>query len=435
MHNRLRCLRQPSLMTLCASTWAASFMALLAQVPVSKAAQDASPKAASPAAIPDKSSALRVTFLPPPLEGTLSVGVYDRTGKRVRSLHVEATNADFSVGLNGLSTTWDGKDDAGQPLPPGKYRFKGFAVGDLELTGEAFHGNEWVASEDGPRPVHFHSIKTEGEALILTASDLSGNLWRITEHLNQPDEYPEFFQITDADTPGITDKSPEPVTCAGRDGTVWKIEKAKGETVVVQYDPKGKALRRLTIGAGQPVPVAVAASQTADEVFLLEQDGDHWQLRGLRKRAAADKNGSESAPAAKINSTTPVWETFLDRQRWPCSTFAEVSARVGRAKPFISEPQITVKTQFNPLLGGENSDAMLSVGFDDNGSFLKTTDGLILRRLTDTTHLKWAVLGHDVRQPSLVLLQSDGAVIEEYRILEPDNVMAFDAGDYQWPPK
>ena len=65
MHNRLRCLRQPSLMTLCASTWAASFMALLAQVPVSKAAQDASPKAASPAAIPDKSfvNAFAFTFL------------------------------------------------------------------------------------------------------------------------------------------------------------------------------------------------------------------------------------------------------------------------------------------------------------------------------------------------------------------------------------
>lgn len=435
MHNRLRCLQQPALMTLCASTWAACHLVLLAQGPISKGTQDESHKPVNAIAGADKSPALRVTFLPPPLEGTLSVGVYDRGGKRVRSLHVEATTADFSVGLNGLSTTWDGRDDSGQPLPPGKYRFKGLSVGDLELTGEAFHGNDWVASEDGPRPVHFHSIKAEGETLILTASDLSGQLWRITEWLNQPDASPDFFQITDADSAAITSKHPEPVACAGRDGTVWKIERARGEVVVVQYDSKGKALRRLSTGAGQPVPVALAASQTADEVFLLEQDAEHWQLRGLRKKVAVDKSGPTGAADVKAPPTGPVWETFLEKQRLPCSTFVEVSSRVGRSKPFVSEPQISVKTQFNPLLGGENSSVMLSVGFDEHGSFLQTADGLLLRRLTDTAHLKWTVLGHDARQPSLVLLQSDGAVIEEYRILEPDNVMAFDAGDYQWPPK
>jgi hypothetical protein len=33
------------------------------------------------------------------------------------------------------------------------------------------------------------------------------------------------------------------------------------------------------------------------------------------------------------------------------------------------------------------------------------------------------------------LLQSDGAVVEEYRILRPGALMSFDAGEYQLPPK
>ena len=39
---------------------------------------------ASAQGAPEKGQAVRITFLPPPLEGTLSLGVYDRSGKRVR---------------------------------------------------------------------------------------------------------------------------------------------------------------------------------------------------------------------------------------------------------------------------------------------------------------------------------------------------------------
>ena len=62
---------------------------------------------------------VHITFLPPPLEGTLSAGIYTKEGTLVRVLAREATEKDFTVGLNGFITRWDGKDHAGKELPAG----------------------------------------------------------------------------------------------------------------------------------------------------------------------------------------------------------------------------------------------------------------------------------------------------------------------------
>ena len=76
---------------------------------------------------------VRISFLPPPLEGTISLGVYDSKGKLVRVLHREAELDSFDVGADALHTKWDGKDDAGENAPPGKYSAHGFVVGDLDV--------------------------------------------------------------------------------------------------------------------------------------------------------------------------------------------------------------------------------------------------------------------------------------------------------------
>jgi hypothetical protein len=433
MLNNLRRVRAPLLLTLC----------VLALHPAPRLAH--AQAAAAPVQSPPQASTVRITFLPPPMDGTLSLAVFDRLGKKVRSLHTEAMNSDFVVSLNGLSTVWDGKDDSGKTLPAGKYRVRGLCVGDIELTGEAFHGNDWVETEDGPYPISFRSLNLQGTTLELTASDIHGQLWRITESIADADDTPRFEKIS---VPTEEAASTGPSTCPGRNHTQWSIEKALGETVVVQLDANSEVLRRLSIGAGQPVPIAITASLVDDVVFLLEQDGDHWRVRGLRKKAtppelpptptAGAPPANTSAPAASTGSgsaTTPAWETFFEKNRWPCSTFGEASTRVGRPKPFLAESQISVKSQFNPLLGGTNTDVPLTVGIDDSGSFLKTTDGILLRHLTETKKLRWAVLGHDARQPAVVLLQSNGAVVEEYRILQPGMFMTFDAGEYQWTGK
>lgn len=413
----------------------ASCGALLAAYACAQQPPTQPPAAFPPPLVAVPAGSVKITFLPPPLEGTLSLGVFDRAGKLVRTLKAEAVPADFTVGLNGLITFWDGRDDAGRVLPPGKYRVRGFAVADLEITGEEFHCNDWVESEDGPHPSLFERIRMDGDTLELTALDRGNKRWRILHSLADGESKTEPVETTVSASPkepaakptaeavtALAD-GPGPKSAPGKDGTRWSIEKAAGETVVAQFSPQGEVLRRLSIGTGEPVPIGIAASLERDEVFLLEQDGERYRLRGLRRA------GPKEAGAA------PGWETFLEKNRWPSSRYADVVAHLGRSKPFVAETQISLKSQPNPLLGGGVSEVQISAGKDAAGSFLKTFDGLVLRRLTDTPLLLWVALGREARQPGVVLLQSDGSVVEEYRILQPGTLMSFDAGEYQLPPK
>lgn len=76
---------------------------------------------------------VRFAFVPPPLDGTLSLGIYDNAGKLVRVLHQEAELDEFTVEADGLATQWDGKNDDGVDSPAGKYRARGYAVGASKI--------------------------------------------------------------------------------------------------------------------------------------------------------------------------------------------------------------------------------------------------------------------------------------------------------------
>jgi hypothetical protein len=76
---------------------------------------------------------VRISFLPPPLEGTISLGIYDQWGGLVRVLHQEAELDEFTVGEDALLTRWDGRNDDGEDLPGGKYHARGYLVGHLKV--------------------------------------------------------------------------------------------------------------------------------------------------------------------------------------------------------------------------------------------------------------------------------------------------------------
>ena len=76
---------------------------------------------------------VRISFVPPPLEGAISLGVYDKAGKLVRIVHAEANLSEFTIGADALVTQWDGKNDDAEDLPPGKYRARGYLVGPLTV--------------------------------------------------------------------------------------------------------------------------------------------------------------------------------------------------------------------------------------------------------------------------------------------------------------
>jgi hypothetical protein len=85
----------------------------------------------SPAASVERNVPLR--FVPPPIEGTISLGIFDSNDKLVRVLHREAKIDNFTIDENALKTTWDGKSDANEALPSGKYRARGYIVANLKV--------------------------------------------------------------------------------------------------------------------------------------------------------------------------------------------------------------------------------------------------------------------------------------------------------------
>jgi hypothetical protein len=90
------------------------------------------------------SRSVRISFVPPPLDGTISLGIYDLAGNLVRILHQQVSLDAFTIGADALVTRWDGKDDDGHDLPSGKYRARGYVVGALQL--------ESVGSETADSP-------------------------------------------------------------------------------------------------------------------------------------------------------------------------------------------------------------------------------------------------------------------------------------------
>ena len=103
-----------------------------------------------------------LSFLPPPMEGTISLGIYNDTDQLVRVLHQEAEFDEFSVGADALVTKWDGKDDDGFELPPGKYSAHGFLIAPLKV--------EEIAPTNAPLPEMANNVR-----LKLIANPLENN--------------------------------------------------------------------------------------------------------------------------------------------------------------------------------------------------------------------------------------------------------------------
>ena len=117
---------------------------------------------------------VEVRFVPPGPEGTVSLGIYNASGKLVRVLCDEWPLDRFRVGRDALAVTWDGLDGVGRPVPPGAYTARGFVVGDIAVSGEAFHFNDWIDEDDSPRIVHVGSCQLLPGGDILLGARVAG---------------------------------------------------------------------------------------------------------------------------------------------------------------------------------------------------------------------------------------------------------------------
>jgi hypothetical protein len=110
-----------------------------------------------------------------PGQGLITLGVFNKAGKLVRILHAMDDEEAFRIGLNGYITQWDGRDDAGQKVPAGRYFLRGYLIGDVAVEGEAFHFNDWVSSAESPMPrrIEDFAMLPSGD-LVLTGRTAAG---------------------------------------------------------------------------------------------------------------------------------------------------------------------------------------------------------------------------------------------------------------------
>lgn len=102
-------------------------------VSVSPAESGTPPAAPEPTASVSPVRSIRISFVPPPLDGKISLGIYDAKGNLVRVLHKESDLNEFQIGADALVAHWDGKNDNGEDLPAGKYHARGYLVGQLKI--------------------------------------------------------------------------------------------------------------------------------------------------------------------------------------------------------------------------------------------------------------------------------------------------------------
>src|SRR6266496_2283316 len=191
----------------------------------------------SPSAPPARS--VRLSFVPPPLEGTISLGIYDGSGKLVRVLHQEAELNEFTIGAEALVTQWEGKNDDGGDLPAGKYRAHGYLVGHFKVE-DLGQSTLPVVGDDASRTA---SVKVKlmpnplanDKRLIV---DLGIGFDRDGSYLKTTDELPLF---TVSETPNlvrgfITKKSEKSVDVWQDDGAAVRQFRVSNVDKMMAFD-------------------------------------------------------------------------------------------------------------------------------------------------------------------------------------------------------
>ncbi len=87
---------------------------------------------------------VKITFVPPPMQGKITLGVFDSNEHLVRILKENAAVEEFEILRDGLSLMWDETDQQGQPLPEGAYRVRGIVAAGIEVEMEELFGNDFA---------------------------------------------------------------------------------------------------------------------------------------------------------------------------------------------------------------------------------------------------------------------------------------------------
>ena len=367
-------------------------------------------------------------FALPPLDGTISLGIYNAAGKLVRVLHREDGVADFTAGNDALETSWDGNDDDENPLPNGKYSARGYVVGPLHVEGIDYFFNDWVTDEKSPHIRRLTQLWTDNDGLQVETELADG---RKTAFDCDPSNGAILHEVTPnagqhCNQAPILANVVDVIDCAqGKDGTTWSVDAltSGGPRQVRQMTRGHEVLRRLDYAAGDPQPERIEASATEEKIFLVEQNRLLQRLRGL---------GLVETRTTGTEGPVSDWKSFFEKRITEHPNFAIVNGTPVAAPttPSAAPEKLPQILQPNPLHHDEPGKVDLAVDKDEDGSYLKTTDGLPLRTISDTPNLSRTVLvPHG--ENALDVFQDDGAVVEQYRVSGLDQMMAFDCGEFE----
>ncbi|MEO8043705.1 MAG: FlgD immunoglobulin-like domain containing protein [Spartobacteria bacterium] len=402
------------------------FCSMLGLLPLQ--AEESPTPSSSPTVTPSPTAPSRhvpLRFALPPLDGTVSLGIYNDAGKLVRVLHREDEVSDFTAGHDALETEWDGTDDQGNPMPNGKYRARGYVVGGLKIEGIDYFFNDWVTDEKSPHVLRATQLwMKDGELLVDTELAGGRNVTFVCDRTTGA--------IHSETTPVTGDHCrqlaalPHAADCAeGKDGTIWFVESNEpdGLRQVKQLARNQEVLRRLDYAADDPQPQHIEASTTADEIFLLESNDLLQRFLGLSlvRTTTDDTDGAVSD-----------WKSLFDKKIIAHQKFAlENNKPVAVSATAQKQPEnFPQKLRPDPLQHDEPGKIELAVGFDADGSFLKTADGLPLRTISDTQNLARTLPARH-GDDALDVFQDDDAVVEQFRISNLTEMIAFDCGDFE----
>ncbi len=379
---------------------------------------------------------VRLHFVPPPLEGTISLGIYNSDGKLVRVLHREDGVSDFTAGHDALETTWDGNDDAGRPLPPDRYRARGYLVGGLKVEGVNSFFNDWVTDEDSPHLAHISRIAASDGSLCLETTMPGGRSAQFlfepaTGKLRPSDRVaPEPFEPPDGAT--FADARIDPIAFTrGKAGTLWvisRLNKGAPQVEIVQLSAPGQpgppVLRTLSVPTEDPQPTGIAASPNEDRIYLLEESPAVQRVRSLTLLA--------NAAVPEKGQAVSDWKIDFAKEIVAHKDFAIENSRPVAAPNDSPAAPATImqKLRPNPLERDQPGKIVLAIGFDAEGSYLETTDGLPLRTISETHNLSRALIARQAEN-TVDVFQDDGAVVEQFRVTHLEEMMAFDCGDFE----
>jgi hypothetical protein len=110
---------------------------------------------------------------------------------------------------------------------------------------------------------------------------------------------------------------------------------------------------------------------------------------------------------------------------------------LGQTSPPSMESEsnvVKVRLVRNPLRKDKRPGVELSIGFNSEGGYLKTSDGLPLFKISETANVTRAGIATK-SENAVDIWQDDGTSVHQFRLSNVDQMMAFNCGEFELKPK